>query len=383
MDCVWYSQTMLTFIGMRTPLYLLCGVYHTLFYTSYIIVKKLRLNWWGEAAANGLFVILLSLPLQVMGTKLLWWQWRSGDPRLMNTFYSVPLAVLAWYAILGTSFSASLYLFRKGFLREQYDWRRFIAEFFCAVGAALFALCISALQHMIFFHLLQYFFQISSSLSIVLLFIIYAVTVLKALLGTKAEYDLYSRVEKDQLMELPLNERHTNALGEISGVVSIHLLLHMLLAVFSFPEKVVSEGIHQAIGPCDKMEQIFSPFGLVLYRKKYFCIEEQHQQNLFDFHCIPDRQLPTAANGELEYYAICGTDFENRMEYITFIWYGFISPEELCSFKKKSKNGEDSNQAADEITTLRFRSNKLNPDGKRSRLPTPTRLPGYLSKPST
>ncbi|VDO76216.1 unnamed protein product [Onchocerca flexuosa] len=124
-NVVFYSQTILTFMGMRIPLYLLCGIYHTLFYTSYIIVKRIRLQWWGEAAANGLLVLLLSLPLQVMGTKLLWWQWHDSDPRLVSTFYSVPLVVLAWYAMLGTSFNISLYIFRKGFLRERYDWKRF------------------------------------------------------------------------------------------------------------------------------------------------------------------------------------------------------------------------------------------------------------------
>ncbi|VDM10054.1 unnamed protein product, partial [Wuchereria bancrofti] len=53
-NVMFYSQTVLTIMGMRTPLYLLCGIYHTLFYTSYIIVKRIRLKWWGEAAANGL-----------------------------------------------------------------------------------------------------------------------------------------------------------------------------------------------------------------------------------------------------------------------------------------------------------------------------------------
>ncbi|EJW83893.1 hypothetical protein WUBG_05194 [Wuchereria bancrofti] len=95
----------------------------------------------------------------------------------------------------------------------------------------------------------------------------------------------------------------------------------MLLAVFSSPENIISEGIHQAVGSCGEMEQIFSPFGLPLYRRKYFCIEEQ-QQKLFDLHCIPGGQLPEIVSGEpLEYYAICGTNFENRAGYITFIWF--------------------------------------------------------------
>lgn len=190
MNVMFYSQTMLTVMGMRTPLYLLCGIYHTLFYTSYIIVKRIRLKWWGEAAANGILVFLLSLPLQMMGTKLLWWQWYNGDPRLINTFYSVPLVVLAWYAILGTSFNASLYLFRKGLLRKEYDWKRFATEFFCVFGAALFAICLATLQYIIFFHILHDIFQIHSIFPLALLLVIYAITVLKALLNSKRDYDL-------------------------------------------------------------------------------------------------------------------------------------------------------------------------------------------------
>lgn len=49
---------------------------------------------------------------------------------------------------------------------------------------------------------------------------------------------------------------------------------------------------------------------------------EEQRQKLFDFHCIPGGQLSGIVGDEpLEYYAICGTNFENRTEYITFIWF--------------------------------------------------------------
>uniref|UniRef100_A0A0R3RW23 DUF7802 domain-containing protein n=1 Tax=Elaeophora elaphi TaxID=1147741 RepID=A0A0R3RW23_9BILA len=419
MDTVFYSQTMLTFMGMRTPLYILCGIYHTLFYTSYVLVKRIRLKWWGEAAANGLLVFFMSLPLQVMGTKLLWWQWYDSDPRLTSTFYSVPVVVLAWYAILGASFSASLYLFRKRFLCEKYDWKRFVAEFLCVVGAALFTLCLAALQYIIFFHILHDIFQIHPFFSLAVLLIVYATTALKALFSSKMGYDLHDRAGKDQLIKDSLNEKHLNGLVEIS-IMTIHFLLHMLLATFSSPEDIVSEGIYQAIGPCDELEQIFSPFNLISYRKKYFCIKEQ-QHKLFDFHCIPGEQLPRIVDSEpLEYYAICGTNFEHRTEYITFIWiycvtvlfivyyvtlpcvvkinrpkarsyteimqhndhtYGFTSSKDLSSCEKKFKNNGMSQRAIGD-TELRHRSCIVNRDGKKSRLPTPTRLSDYLSKSS-
>uniref|UniRef100_A0A1I7VWI0 DUF7802 domain-containing protein n=1 Tax=Loa loa TaxID=7209 RepID=A0A1I7VWI0_LOALO len=392
MNVVFYSQTMLTFMGMRTPLYLLCGIYHTLFYTSYVIVKRIRLEWWGEAAANGLLVFLLSLPLQVMGTKLLWWQWYDGDPRLINTFYSVPLVVLAWYAMLGTSFSVSLYLFRKGFLHEKYNWKRFFTELFCVLGAALFAVCLAILQYVIFFHILHDIFRIHSIFSLGLLLIVYATTALKALFNSRMEYYLHDAAVKDQLVEVPLNERLIHTLTELS-VVAIHFLLHMLLAVFSSPENIFSEGMHQAI--------------------------EEQQQKLFDFHCIPGGQLREMVGSEpLEYYTICGTNFENRAEYIIFIWVycvtvlfiicyitlscvveiskpkgysytkimqhndhknGFTSQKGFNLCEKKFKNDGIAQRTMDDVE-LRHRLSVLNRNSKKSRLPTPTRLSGYISK---
>ncbi|VDO65842.1 unnamed protein product, partial [Onchocerca flexuosa] len=212
---------------------------------------------------------------------------------------------------------------------------RFVAEFLCVVGAALLALCFATLQYVIFFHILQDIFRIHSAFSLAFLLIIYAAIALKALLSSRMEYDLYNigknilksfilsyiSVKKDQLVEVRLNKKHIHVLAELSGIVTIHFLLHMLLAMFSIPENIVSEGIYQAIGPCDEVEQIFSPFGLILYRKKYFCVEQQ-QQKLFDFHCIPGGQLSGTIGSEpLMYYAICGTSFLERTEYITFIWF--------------------------------------------------------------
>lgn len=72
----------------------------------------------------------------------------------------------------------------------------------------------------------------------------------------------YISAGKDHPIEVPSNGRCVNVLVEIS-VVAIHFLLHMLLAVSSSPENIVSEGMYQAIGPCDEVEEIFSPFGLV------------------------------------------------------------------------------------------------------------------------
>lgn len=56
--------------------------------------------------------------------------------------------------------------------------------------------------------------------------------------------------------------------------------------------------------------------------------------------------------------------------------YGVTTLEDLSL---KLKNGGISQRALDDVE-LRHRSGMLNRDGKKSRLPTPTRLSSYLSK---
>ncbi|VDN06966.1 unnamed protein product [Thelazia callipaeda] len=318
LNVVWHSQTMITFMGMRTPLYILFGVYHTLFYTSYVLVKRISLQWWGEAALNGIFVLVLSLPFQIMGTKLLWWQWHDTDPRLANTFYSVPVAIWMWYTMLAASFNASLYLLRNMFLNERYNWKRFTAELFCVIGAAFLALFIAAMQYLFFFTILQNIFKIYSGLSSIFLIICYAATTVLAFYKAKVENNFY-HTEIKAVSKVSPSSKQLHISSRCLSIIVVHLLLHMLLVVFSSPENVISEGIHQAIGPCKEVEHIFSFSNQMLYRQKYMCLEK-YQQKLFDFHCIPGGQISRSIDEPLEYYAICGTSFENRSLYIVFIW---------------------------------------------------------------
>lgn len=105
---------------------------------------------------------------------------------------------------------------------------------------------------------------------------------------------------------------------ELSLALCIHYLFYMLLAIVADPKNAVSEGLHLPIGPCNDYEQVHTPLGGVLKRSKYFCIR-RHDSKLFDFHCIPGGKPPTQ-DEPLEWYAICGTPFENRAEYITIVW---------------------------------------------------------------
>lgn len=61
----------------------------------------------------------------------------------------------------------------------------------------------------------------------------------------------------------------------------------------------------------------------VLTRQKYLC-PTNYNADYFDFHCNPyQNALDRITEIPLEWYAICGLDFTNRMEYIFIIWLIF------------------------------------------------------------
>ncbi|VDN28562.1 unnamed protein product [Gongylonema pulchrum] len=419
-EVIWYTQTSMTFMGMRTPLFLLCGVYHTLFYTSYVVVRRMRLKWWGEATTNGLFVLMLSFPLQVVGTKLLWWQWHDNDPRLRDTVYSVPLVMLAVNGMLATSFNLCLNFLRKRWLQEEYDWKKFVPELCCAISAALLAVCLTAVQYIVFFHVPHDLCRLHSLVPFVLLLCLYGgVTVNAAIINHRTHHHHHHhhhrKVEKGVA-------KQCDAWDELTAVFMMYFLLYMLLVVWSNPKDIVAEGIHQAIGPCGHTESLFSLLGPKLYREKYFCAAQQYQKQ-FDFHCIPSGKAPEMQDGfPLQYYPICGVDFQNRIHYIVLIWWVlseallqsggaqefgiWIIAREPGTYRRVRIHGslEDKKgslpaekhmthagngyqsprnvKAADNTTPpeVRHRARQPAGSGKGSRLPTPTRLPVYTTK---
>ncbi|KAK6026328.1 hypothetical protein OSTOST_07728 [Ostertagia ostertagi] len=111
---------------------------------------------------------------------------------------------------------------------------------------------------------------------------------------------------------------------ELSCAICLEYIFLMVLVAVCDPSNIVSEGIHQPIGPCKQMEDVNTPAGLVLQREKYLCAT-RYDEKYFDFHCVPNGIPKQQDDGSgrllpLEYYALCGTDFENRAEYITVIW---------------------------------------------------------------
>lgn len=58
-------------------------------------------------------------------------------------------------------------------------------------------------------------------------------------------------------------DRTNGSFGFLTAGVIIHCFFHMFLALFSSPNDVIAEGIHQPIGPCYNMEKIQTITGIV------------------------------------------------------------------------------------------------------------------------
>ncbi len=51
---------------------------------------NLKLPWWAEPFAVALGDLLLDIPFDILGIKLIWWTWHDTDPNIFDRTYSVP-----------------------------------------------------------------------------------------------------------------------------------------------------------------------------------------------------------------------------------------------------------------------------------------------------
>ncbi|VDL77352.1 unnamed protein product [Nippostrongylus brasiliensis] len=302
-------QGVLSFFGMRVPLYAILGIHHMIGYTAYVLASRMRLPWWAEGPAAGLCSVMLLLPYRIVGTKLLWWTWHDTDPTIRDRMFWVPWSMIYFHAACICSFVWIMRLSRHLLLEKEYDWTKFPREFICSLLAGSLSFWLGSVQFSLLYYPLHDFFKVHSEITTILFLSLYAVLVFSA--------DRNNRdVEARSCFRFWFDE--------LSCAVALEYIFLMVVIATSDPLNIVSEGLHQPIGPCSQMEDVSTPAGLVLQRAKYLCAKK-YDEGYFDFHCVPNGPPKQQDDGSgnllpLEYYAICGTDFENRAEYITVIW---------------------------------------------------------------
>lgn len=266
----------------------------------------MRLPWWAEGPAVGLGAVMLDMPYDIMGIKLVWWTWHDTDPNIFDRMYWVPWNSYYFHASFACSFVWILNVSKHYLVNEVYDWKKFGREFLCVFLAGTLAFWGGTIQFSLLYHPLHDFLGVHSELTSTVFLSFYMLLV-------------YIADRRNKRPEA--REGNTYWFDELALAVSLHYLFYMILVCIADPANIVAEGLHQPIGDCKIRQKVQTPTGLVLYKNKYLCAEN-YDEGYFDFKCLPNGGKPPQLidNQPLEWYTICGTPFENRAEYIFIIW---------------------------------------------------------------
>ncbi|GAB6026459.1 hypothetical protein CHUAL_012654 [Chamberlinius hualienensis] len=306
MDNFWHAQGLLTFRGGRLPGNIIV-LYPTYIYTATVAVSHLRLPRWIQPFTVGLSVVLMDMPYDIMGIKLLWWTWHDTDPNLHDRHYWVPWTSYYFHTTFAASTTMLSMLFRRIFvgrscgtendLQTGSVWR----ELSATILVAAFGMAGGVLQFIPFYHPLHDIYKVHSEVIVVILllgiaFITWTQTGKFTGQGHKLNYSLNHNI----ILKL---------------LVLFHYAIYILLVIFASPENSVVTGLHETTGPCNVMQPINTASGKVLYRKKYLCTNN-YDEAVFDWHCLPNGKPPSDG---LSWYTICGTPYENHAEYVVVV----------------------------------------------------------------
>eukprot|EP00731_Ephydatia_muelleri_P004969 Em0002g1145a len=78
------------------------------YYTAYVAVSRLKLSVLLEPFALAICVVLLDVPYDILGVKLLWWTWHDTDPNLYDRTYYVPWTSYMFHLTFASTSSSSL-----------------------------------------------------------------------------------------------------------------------------------------------------------------------------------------------------------------------------------------------------------------------------------
>ncbi|XP_064603375.1 uncharacterized protein LOC135468849 [Liolophura sinensis] len=297
-DNFWHAQSMMMFLGRRLPLHIIL-FYPAFLYTASVSVSKLRLRWWAEPFAVGLAVVLLDVPFDIMGIKLLWWTWHDTDPNIYDRHYWVPWTSYYFHATFAAGFTivfhGSHFLFTKA---GRFQSAGCVKELVCSVLTGVLSMPMGVLEFLPLYHPLHDTYHIHSEVCVLLILFMYAAVVWAA-----------DRNPAD----LARSSKGWFNLDELSLIIIIHYTFYVLLVVFAKPERVMSLGVHEPVGPCSETTPVYTAFGHVLSKKKYLCLDG-YDEGYFDFNCVKDK--PHAG---MNWYTVCGNPYPNHVEYICVV----------------------------------------------------------------
>ncbi|XP_050360893.1 uncharacterized protein LOC126780446 isoform X1 [Nymphalis io] len=298
-DNFWHSQTPVIFLGARLPLHIIL-LYPAFIYHAAYAVHKLNLPRYAQPFAVGLITVLIDIPYDIVAVKFVHWTWHDTDPNIFDRHYWVPWNSYYFHCTFASSFYFFFDSSRRWLAPRVAQWSSATkgVEWKSLMIATLLGMPGGVLLFIPIYHPLHDVYKLHSEVTFSLLFSIYFVVVLLGLLSDR-EKNKEKLTKIDYVLILQL---------------AVHYITYWVFVVFFNPEKEWSSGLHEPVGPCNEVASLTSPFGQTLYKRKYFCPKDYNEE-YFDFHCVGGKLPPNGAN----WYTICGTPFENRVEYITVL----------------------------------------------------------------
>ncbi|XP_053624402.1 uncharacterized protein LOC128683148 [Plodia interpunctella] len=298
-DNFWHSQTPVMLLGQRLPLHIIF-LYPAFIYHAAFAVSRLNLPIYAEPFAVGVLTVLIDIPYDIVAVKFVHWTWHDTDPNVADRHYWVPWTSYYFHACFTASFYYLFYASRKWFAPKVDQWQSagFCKEFKSLLVSVLLGMPGGVLMFVPIYHPLHDYLGIHTEVTFFVLFSIFGAVILRGLLDEREECKVkLSAIDYTLIIQL-----------------AAHYLLYLVFVIFFHPEREWSLGFHEPVGPCNEQTTLYTPFGQILHKRKYFC-PDNYDEKYFDFECV---EGPKPQPGAL-WYTICGTRFENRSEYITVI----------------------------------------------------------------
>ncbi|KAL3876893.1 hypothetical protein ACJMK2_034674 [Sinanodonta woodiana] len=299
-DNFWHAQGTVMFLGQRLPFYVV-ALYPLFLYTASVAVAHTGLPWWTQPFAVGLSVVLLDVPYDIMGIKNLWWTWHDTDPNIFDRHYHVPWTSYYFHASFAAGFTFVFHGLHRLLASDKKTTQNIgiFKELICCLVASMCGFPLGVLQFIPVYHTLHDIFHIHSEVCVFILFAVYAMIIWTA----------FQSVARG----MSATPKRKFRLDEILTLVILHYTFYIYLVFTAKPQNVVAVGLHEPVGSCNETTPVTTPFGHVLSKNKYLCLEE-YDEPVFDFHCVKSPPPPGS-----EWYTICGTKFPNHAEYIVVV----------------------------------------------------------------
>jgi len=297
-DNFWHAQSMVMLLGQRLPLHIIF-VYPVFIYTACAAVSHMKLRWWAEPFAVGLTVVLIDIPFDIMGIKLLWWTWHDDDPNIYDRHYWVPWTSYYFHAAFASSFTL-LFFGQRSLLCAnglKFQSAGFFREILMVLTTGLFSFVFGVLQFIPIYHPLHDDLKIHTEVCVLVFLGCYTLIMWSA---DRTPYEA-ARVSNVSIFN-PI------AIGML-----IHYSFYVYLVFTAKPRSIRATGFHQPVGSCNETMDVLTPTGNVLKKHKYLCVEK-FDEGYFDLNCLKKKPAD-----KTEWYTVCGTSYENHAEYILVV----------------------------------------------------------------